>query len=308
MNAPLMIAASITRPRPRVTNPALSVGSVRCGLRTSRRAIRSAAPSSRCAIAAHLTAEVLEQPDALRGQRGPDLGRLGDPLDQLLRPRRSRAAGPRPCRRASAVERVDERPLDLWAGEQRFTARPRSPGASSTLISARSTAGLSSAWTIASSVASSTASSIPVAPATARAPRAPPPKHASLPATAGVWADPPSRPKSRPSVGWFPGGLGSRASGGTWTTHSAIAIIVAAAVGSQIVALRLQDARDRPAAGGRRAARPVRDRRVRPERAVRRPDRPDGRARRRRDPVRGLAAAAPRGARGRRRPGGRAAA
>ncbi len=49
---------------------------------------------------ADLAADVAQQADALGGDRRPDLGRLGDPLDQLLDLVRRRAAAPRRGRRA----------------------------------------------------------------------------------------------------------------------------------------------------------------------------------------------------------------
>ena len=60
---------------------------------------------------ADLAADVAQQPDALRGDRGPELGRLGDPLDQLLRLVRSQQSVPDVVDQLG-VEHLDSRPLD----------------------------------------------------------------------------------------------------------------------------------------------------------------------------------------------------
>ena len=69
--------------RLRVMRPTLFVGSRR-GRPIRRRKMRSRPSSRRMAMSSHLAADVAQQADALRGDRRPDLGRLGDPLDQLL--------------------------------------------------------------------------------------------------------------------------------------------------------------------------------------------------------------------------------
>ena len=112
-----------------------------------------------------------QQADALGGDRGPDLGRLGDPLDQLLDLVRREQLLPDAVDELG-VEHIGRDPLDRRAESVRWSASCAASD-SSTRTTARSTAGLSSARTIVSSVADSSASSMPVAEATRSAPRAP---------------------------------------------------------------------------------------------------------------------------------------
>src|SRR3954471_22959295 len=63
-----------------------------------------------------LAAEIIEQAIALRSDRLSDLGRLGDPLDQLLRLVAGQQAFPEPVDHL-AVERLGERALDRRAGQ-----------------------------------------------------------------------------------------------------------------------------------------------------------------------------------------------
>ena len=60
---------------------------------------------------ADLAPDVAQQADALRGDRGPELGRLGDPLDQLLRLVRSQQPVPDVVDQLG-VKHLDSRPLD----------------------------------------------------------------------------------------------------------------------------------------------------------------------------------------------------
>ena len=115
-NVALMIATSIASPRARVTNPALSDGSVRGGLRARRRAILSTARVEPVGDPPDLTAEVLDQPDALGGDRVADLGGIGDPLDQLLHLVAREQLVPDLVDQLR-VDGVGERPLELRAGE-----------------------------------------------------------------------------------------------------------------------------------------------------------------------------------------------
>ena len=87
----------------------------RGGLRKkTRRTIRSKLSSRRAGQLADRAADVLEQADALGADRGPHLGRLGDPLDQLL----GLLAGQQPAPDLVdqlAVHRLEQRPLDRVA-------------------------------------------------------------------------------------------------------------------------------------------------------------------------------------------------
>ncbi len=173
-NVALMIATSIASPRERVTNPALSDGSVRGGLRARRRAILSTAASS---------------PLAMRRTCRPRSAIRPTPWEAIA----LRISGASAIRSISfctsslesswsqtlstsfeSMASVSARSNSGLASTPRIALSVAGPW--STLISARSTASLSSALTIASSVATWTVLSIPVASATARAPRAPPPK------------------------------------------------------------------------------------------------------------------------------------
>ncbi len=82
-----------------------------------RRTIRSKLSSRSRASFADRAADVLEQADPLGADRGPQLGRLGDPLDQLL----GLLAGQQPAPDLVdqlAVHRLDHRPLDRVALER----------------------------------------------------------------------------------------------------------------------------------------------------------------------------------------------
>ncbi len=112
--ARLTISTSRPKARPRVSAPARSVGSLR-GLRNvdlARHPLDAAVEPPRGV--ADRVADVLDEADALGADRGPQLGRLGDPLDQPLR----LLAGQQPPPDLVdhlAVQRVDHGPLHRLA-------------------------------------------------------------------------------------------------------------------------------------------------------------------------------------------------
>src|ERR1700679_1402869 len=106
----LMIKASIKKARPRLMIPAWLVGSGRRRRKKIRRTTRSKGLWSPRDFG-DLPADVAEQADALRGLRLAHLGRVGDPLDQLLGLLRGEEATPDLVDQL-AVEGLDQCLLD----------------------------------------------------------------------------------------------------------------------------------------------------------------------------------------------------
>ncbi len=136
------------------------------------------------AISRTRAADVGEQADALRGDRGPDLGRLGDPLDQLLDLDRWRAGDPRlrsavsessAAMIASVTSGLEIASRQRRAGDRHARSPRRRPRSRARARSPGSRPGSRARGRPPPRRFALRPASIPVAPATARTPRAPAP-------------------------------------------------------------------------------------------------------------------------------------